>query len=107
MVLSQVIFKASEVTPLSALAIAPLIADAGFPPGVINIVSGGGNTGALLAKHMRIRLISFTGFVNTGKKVQELAAQSNLKKVILELGGKSPALIFDDTDIGKAVEGYV
>lgn len=74
---------------------------------MINIISGGGTTGALLAKHMRIRLISFTGSVGTGKKIQVLAAQSNLKRVILELGGKSPALVFDDTDVEKAVEGCV
>jgi aldehyde dehydrogenase (NAD+) len=79
--------------------IADLISEAGFPPGVLNIISGGGETGALLASHMQIRVIGFTGSAPTGKKVAELAAKSNLKKTILELGGKAPGIVFDDCNI--------
>ncbi|RFU24681.1 hypothetical protein B7463_g11651, partial [Scytalidium lignicola] len=99
-----VIYKASELAPFAALTIAGLIEEAGFPPGVVNFVSGGGETGALLASHMRIRLINFTGSAFTGHKVLALAAQSNLKKVILELGGKAPAIVFDDANFENAIE---
>lgn len=92
---------------MSTLALGPLFVEAGFPPGAVNLVSGARSTGALLASHLGIRLISFTGSVNTGKKIQELAAKSNLKKVLLELGGKSPAIVFDDADLQKAVSEYV
>lgn len=81
-----------------------LIKAAGFPPGVIQILSGGGDTGALLAAHMRVAKISFTGSVATGKKIQEAAARSNLKRVTLELGGKSPAIVFDDANLDNAVK---
>lgn len=76
---NTVIFKASEKSPLSVLLLAPLFKEAGFPDGVVNIVSGGASTGNLLARHMGIRLISFTGSAPAGKKVMEAAAQSNLK----------------------------
>ncbi|KAH8881344.1 aldehyde dehydrogenase [Thozetella sp. PMI_491] len=99
-----IIFKASEKTPLGAIALGKLVKEAGFPPGVIQIVSGGGLTGALLASHPKISVISFTGSPGVGKKVQELAAKSNLKKVLLELGGKNPCIIFDDADIDHAVQ---
>lgn len=97
------ILKPSEKTPFAALAIGNLIREAGFPPGVFQILSGDGSTGALLASHMRIRKISFTGSIATGKKVQEAAARSNLKRVHLELGGKSPAVIFDDCNLENAL----
>lgn len=84
------------------MALGPLIKEC-FPPGVINIVNGGGKTGQLLASHMEIRAIAFTGSTATGRKIQEQAAKSNLKRVTLELGGKSPSLIFDDADIEVAV----
>jgi aldehyde dehydrogenase (NAD+) len=80
-----------------------LVAQAGFPPGVINFVSGGAKTGQLLSAHMEIRKISFTGSAATGRQVQQAAARSNLKRVTLELGGKSPSLIFNDADIENAV----
>ena len=93
---NTVIFKASEKSPLGMSVVASCVAEAGFPPGVINFVSGGGSTGALLAGHMGIAKISFTGSGITGRKVQEAAARSNMKRVTLELGGKSPAVIFAD-----------
>lgn len=97
------ILKPSEKTPFSSLALGPLIKEAGFPPGVFQILSGDGSTGALLASHMRVRKISFTGSITTGKKIQEMAAKSNLKRVTLELGGKSPAVVFDDANLENAV----
>jgi aldehyde dehydrogenase (NAD+) len=85
------------------LKLAQCIKNAGFPPGVINIISGYGKpAGSTLASHMDVRLINFTGSGATGKLVQEMAAKSNLKRVILELGGKSPTLVFDDADIETA-----
>jgi acyl-CoA reductase-like NAD-dependent aldehyde dehydrogenase len=97
------IVKPSEKTPLGSLAIAPLFEQAGFPKGCIQVLLGGGEVGALLASHMRIRKISFTGSIPTGKKVQVAAAQSNLKRVTLELGGKSPAVVFSDCNLDNAV----
>ncbi|EXJ87223.1 hypothetical protein A1O3_04182 [Capronia epimyces CBS 606.96] len=97
------IVKPSEKSPLGSLALAPLFEEAGFPKGVIQVLTGDGSTGALLAQHMRIRKISFTGSIPTGKKIQVAAAQSNLKRVTLELGGKSPALIFEDANLDNAV----
>lgn len=100
---NTVIFKASEKSPLAVLLLAPLFKEAGFPDGVVNIVSGAGPTGDLLAHHMRIRMISFTGSAFVGRKVLEASAKSNLKRVTLELGGKSPALVFNDADLKKAI----
>jgi aldehyde dehydrogenase (NAD+) len=101
------IFKPSEKTPFAALALGPLIKEAGFPPGVFQVLPGDGSTGALLSSHMDIRKISFTGSCATGKKILEMAAKSNLKRVTLELGGKSPAVIFDDCNIPNAVKWTV
>lgn len=98
------IVKPSEKTPFAALALGELAIEAGFPPGVFQVLSGDGSTGAMLASHMRVSKISFTGSVNTGKKIMELAAKSNLKRVTLELGGKSPAIVFEDADIANAVQ---
>ncbi|KAL4876538.1 aldehyde dehydrogenase domain-containing protein [Aspergillus karnatakaensis] len=97
------ILKPSEKTPFAALALGSLIKAAGFPPGVFQVLSGDGTTGALLAKHMRIRKVSFTGSIATGKRIQKMAAESNLKRVTLELGGKSPAVIFADANLDNAV----
>lgn len=99
-----IIIKPSEKTPFATLALGALIKAAGFPPGVFQILSGDGSTGALLSSHMRVQKVSFTGSVPTGKKIQELAARSNLKRVTLELGGKSPAVIFDDCNLQNAVQ---
>ncbi|KAI2681762.1 hypothetical protein CBS147355_2972 [Penicillium roqueforti] len=101
---NTVVVKSSEKAPLTSLYVAKLIEKAGFPPGVINIISGFGNpTGAALASHMTIRCISFTGSTATGQKIQTAAANSNMKHVHMELGGKSPAIIFEDTDLETAV----
>lgn len=82
---------------------AELTKAAGFPPGVVNFLSGYGQPcGSTLALHPDIRLINFTGSTVTGKKIQEMAGKSNLKRVVLELGGKSPTLVFDDAEIEKA-----
>lgn len=97
------ILKTSEKTPFSGLALGELIKEAGFPPGVFQVLSGDGSTGALLAAHMKVKKVSFTGSVATGKKVQQAAAASNLKRVTLELGGKSPAVVFDDANLENAV----
>lgn len=101
------ILKPSEKTPFAALALGSLIREAGFPPGVFQVLSGAGETGALLANHMRIRKVSFTGSTTTGKKIQKMAAESNLKRVSLELGGKSPAVVFDDCNLDNAVSWCV
>lgn len=98
-----VVFKPSENTPLTMLELAPLFAEI-FPTGVLNIVAGNGPVvGAELAKHPRVRMISVTGSVGTGKEVLRLAA-GNLKRTHFELGGKAPVIIFDDADIADAVE---
>ncbi|KAF4633721.1 hypothetical protein G7Y89_g4395 [Cudoniella acicularis] len=97
------ILKPSEKTPFASLALGPLIVEAGFPPGVFQVLSGDGMTGALISSHMRIRKVSFTGSIPTGKRIQEAAAKSNLKRVTLELGGKSPAVVFDDANLENAV----
>lgn len=98
------ILKSSEKSPLSLAAYGDLINEAGFPPGVINVVTGAGPVGSLLAYHMDIQKIAFTGSAVAGRKVMEAASKSNLKHVSLELGGKSPALIFDDANLENAVE---
>ncbi|KAI0160646.1 aldehyde dehydrogenase [Xylariaceae sp. FL1272] len=101
------ILKPSEKTPFAALALGQLIKEAGFPPGVFQILSGDGSTGALLASHMKVRKISFTGSTTTGRKIQEMAAKSNLKRITLELGGKSPAIVFDDANLENAISWCV
>ncbi|KAJ6178236.1 hypothetical protein N7519_008697 [Penicillium mononematosum] len=97
------VLKSSEKTPIALCQYGNLINEAGFPPGVFNIVAGAGQVGGLLASHMDIAKIAFTGSVNTGRAVQLAAAKSNLKRVTLELGGKSPAIIFKDANLTNAV----
>jgi aldehyde dehydrogenase (NAD+) len=100
-----VVLKTAEQTPLSMLYFATLVVKAGFPPGVINIVSGyGREAGAALASHLDVDKIAFTGSTATGKLIMEMAAKTNLKAVTLECGGKSPLLIFDDCDLEQAVK---
>ncbi|KEF51436.1 uncharacterized protein A1O9_12585 [Exophiala aquamarina CBS 119918] len=99
------IFKSSEKSPFGALALGSLYAEAGFPPGVVQFVTGGSETGAMLASHMNIAKISFTGSVAGGRAVQDLATKSNLKRVTLELGGKSAAIIFKDAPLEVAAQG--
>ncbi|KAJ5396802.1 Retinal dehydrogenase 1 [Penicillium cosmopolitanum] len=102
---NTVVVKSSEKAPLTSAKIATLIDKAGFPPGVINILSGHGHiSGNVMSHHMDIRVLSFTGSGRTGRIIQAAAAKSNLKNIILELGGKSPAIIFPDANIEKAVE---
>ncbi|KAI8938991.1 hypothetical protein NX059_004835 [Plenodomus lindquistii] len=97
------VYKGSEKSPIALLQLGDLIKKAGFPPGVINIVTGAGQVGAALASHMDVNKISFTGSVAAGKKVQEAAAKSNLKRVTLELGGKSPSIVFADANMENAL----
>jgi aldehyde dehydrogenase (NAD+) len=100
------ILKPAEQTPLTALRVAALAQEAGFPDGVINVVPGFGPTaGAALSSHMDVDKVAFTGEYITGQIVMEAAAKSNLKRVSLELGGKSPNVIFADADLDAAVEG--
>ncbi len=101
---NTIVLKPSELTPLSALRLTHLINEAGFPPGVVNIVNGYGSTvGQAIAEHMDIGKVAFTGSTAVGRIIMESAAKSNLKKVTLELGGKSPNIIFDDADLKQAV----
>src|SRR5439155_6305888 len=96
----------AEQTPLSALRVGELIMEAGFPEGVVNIVPGFGETaGASLASHNDVDKVAFTGSTEVGKLVMKAAADSNLKRVTLELGGKSPNIVFADADLDQAVEG--
>lgn len=101
---NTVVLKSAESTPLSALYAATLVKAAGIPAGVLNIVSGYGQTGQYISSHMKIKKIAFTGSTATGRHVMKAAAMSNLKKVTLELGGKSPNIVFADADLDKAVE---
>jgi aldehyde dehydrogenase (NAD+) len=99
------ILKPAEQTPLSALRVGELALEAGFPPGVVNIVPGYGHVGAAIAEHPSIDMVAFTGSDETGKLVMQAAARSNLKRVSLELGGKSPNIVLDDANMDAAVEG--
>jgi aldehyde dehydrogenase (NAD+) len=114
-----VVLKPSEFTPLTALRMCSLIKEVGFPDGqfvrtngicvsllsgVVNVLTGYGNTvGAAISEHMDIDKVAFTGSTLVGRKIMEAAAKSNLKKVTLELGGKSPTIVFDDADLEKAI----
>ncbi len=99
-----VILKPAEQTPLSALRLGELILEAGFPAGVVNIVPGFGEAGAALAAHPDVDKVAFTGSTEVGKLVLE-AASGNLKKVSLELGGKSPNIVFADADLATTIDG--
>ena len=103
---NTIVLKPAEQTPLSALRVGQLIVEAGFPPGVVNILPGFGPTaGAALASHMQVDKIAFTGSTEVGHLIMEAAARSNLKRVTLELGGKSPNIVFADADMDDALEG--
>ena len=103
---NTVVLKPAEQTPLSALRIGELLLEAGYPEGVVNILPGFGPTaGAALARHMDVDKVAFTGSTEVGRLIMTAAAQSNLKRVTLELGGKSPNIIFADADLEAAVEG--
>ncbi|KAF8541643.1 aldehyde dehydrogenase domain-containing protein [Trichophaea hybrida] len=99
---NTVVLKSSEKAPLTCLKIATLVKEAGFPPGVLNVLSGlGPVAGARIAEHPDIRKVSFTGSTTTGKLLMKVAADSNMKKLQLELGGKSPCIIFKDANLAE------
>ncbi|KIN06264.1 hypothetical protein OIDMADRAFT_101041 [Oidiodendron maius Zn] len=101
---NTVVIKAAEQTPLSILYLAELIKEAGFPPGVVNILNGyGREAGAAIATHLGIDKVAFTGSTATGKEIMKMAA-INMKNITLETGGKSPLVIFDDADLEQAVK---
>jgi len=101
---NTVVIKPAQVSPLTALKFAELSVHAGFPPGVINVVPGsGGECGQAIADHPLVRKLGFTGSTEIGKVIMKSCAESNLKKASLELGGKSPLIIFADCDLDKAV----
>src|SRR6476659_135768 len=99
---NSLIFKPSELTPTTALELAQAFMEAGAPPGLFNVVQGDGRVGGMLVDHPRIAKVSLTCSVSTGKKIFKSAA-TQLKHVTLELGGKSPLIIFDDADINNAI----
>jgi aldehyde dehydrogenase (NAD+) len=103
---NTVVLKPAEFTPLSALLFAELAAQAGLPAGVLNVVTGDGATGAALVAHEGVDKIAFTGSTDVGRLIREATAGSG-KSLTLELGGKSPFIVFDDADIDAAVEGVV
>ncbi|CAB0014815.1 unnamed protein product [Nesidiocoris tenuis] len=102
---NTVVLKPAEQTPLTALYAAELCKEAGIPPGVVNIVPGFGDAGAAIAQHEGVDKVAFTGSTEVGKLIQQASGKTNLKKVTLELGGKSPNIIMDDCDLDLAVEG--
>ncbi len=100
------VLKPAEQTPLSALRVGELIVEAGFPPGVVNLLPGYGPTaGGALARHMDVDKVAFTGSTEVGHLIMKASAESNLKRVTLELGGKSPNIVFADADMDEAIEG--
>lgn len=101
---NAIVFKPSEVTPLGALKIAEILIEAGAPKGVYNVIQGDRETGPLLVSHPDVAKVSLTGSVPTGRKVAGAAA-GQLKHVTMELGGKSPIVVFDDADIDSAISG--
>jgi betaine-aldehyde dehydrogenase len=103
---NAMIFKPSEITPLCALKIAEILVEAGLPCGLFNVIQGSGITGSALVSDSRIDKVSLTGSVPTGKKVYAAAA-SKMKHVTMELGGKSPLIIFDDANIDNSVSGAI
>ncbi|XP_026884928.2 aldehyde dehydrogenase, mitochondrial [Electrophorus electricus] len=102
---NTVVMKVAEQTPLTALYVASLIKEVGFPPGVVNIVPGmGPSAGAAIASHMDVDKVAFTGSTEVGQLIQQTSGASNLKKVTLELGGKSPNIILSDANMDEAVD---
>ena len=103
---NTVVLKPAEYTPLTALLFAELAREAGLPKGVLNVVTGDGDTGAALVNHAGVNKIAFTGSTSVGKKIRQATAGTG-KALTLELGGKSPYIVFDDADIDSAIEGLV
>ena len=103
---NTVVMKPAEQTPLTALRVGELIVEAGFPEGVVNLVPGYGPTaGAAISRHWDVDKVAFTGSTEVGHLIMEAAAKSNLKRVTLELGGKSPNIVFADANMDEAIEG--
>ena len=103
---NTVVMKPAEQTPLTAMRVSELICEAGFPDGVVNMLPGYGPTaGAAIANHMDVDKVAFTGSTEVGHLIMEAAAKTNLKRVTLELGGKSPNIVFADADMDQAIEG--
>ena len=103
---NTVVMKPAEQTPLTALRVGELILEAGFPEGVVNMLPGYGPTaGAAIARHMDVDKVAFTGSTEVGHLIMKAAAETNLKRVTLELGGKSPNIVFADADMDQAIEG--
>ncbi|SFB86607.1 betaine-aldehyde dehydrogenase [Tropicimonas isoalkanivorans] len=103
---NTMVFKPSETTPLCALKVAEILTEAGAPPGVFNVVQGRGDVGASLVDDARVAKVSLTGSVPTGRKIYAAAA-AGMKHVTMELGGKSPLIVFDDADLDNAVSGAI
>jgi aldehyde dehydrogenase (NAD+) len=103
---NTVVLKPAEFTPLTALAFAEICQEVGLPPGVVNIVTGDGSTGEALVRHPDVAKIAFTGSTEVGRAIRSATATSH-KRLSLELGGKSPFIIFEDADLDSAVEGLV
>ncbi|MBK7906718.1 MAG: aldehyde dehydrogenase family protein [Gemmatimonadetes bacterium] len=103
---NTVVLKPAEFTPLSALLFAELAAEAGLPPGVLNVITGDGRTGAALVDHPDVDKIAFTGSTDVGRIIRKATAGSG-KKLSLELGGKSPFIVYEDADLDSVVEGVV
>ena len=103
---NTVVLKPAEFTPLTALAFAEICQEIELPPGVVNIITGDGSTGEVLVKHSDVDKIAFTGSTEVGRAIRAATANSH-KKISLELGGKSPFIIFEDADLDSAVEGLV
>ena len=103
---NTVVLKPAEFTPLTALAFAEICSEIGLPPGVVNIVTGDGATGAAIVAHPEVKKIAFTGSTDVGRIIRKATAGSG-KKLSLELGGKSPFIVFEDADMDGAVEGVV
>lgn len=101
---NTVVLKPAEQTPLSALLLGKLLEEVGLPAGVVNIVTGYGDVGAVLSGHPDVDKVAFTGLTGVGKRIVE-SGKGNLKKVSLELDGKSPNIVFADADIPSAVAG--
>jgi len=98
------VYKPSPLSPLTAVMLGQVLAEAGLPPGVFGVVQGAGETGALMTKHPGFAKFSFTGSVPTGTKIMQAAAE-RIQNITLELGGKSPMIVFDDADLKNAVKG--
>src|SRR5438132_5779187 len=103
---NTVVLKPAEFTPLTALCLAEIAHAAGLPPGVLNVLTGDGKTGELMVKHPDIDKIAFTGSTEVGRVIRKATAGSG-KRLSLELGGKSPFIVFDDADLDSVVEGVV